>query len=118
MRVLLADDQTRVRFALRVLLERQPGLTVVGEVVSGRELADQISATRPDAVLLDWELPGMAATCAVPALRKAFPSLVVIALSSRSEARQAADAAGADAFVCKTDPPEFLLSALVPPREA
>jgi hypothetical protein len=40
----------------------------------------------------------------------------VIALSSRSEARQAAHAAGADTFVSKTDPPECLLDALVASR--
>ncbi len=60
MRILLADDQTRVRFALRVLLERQPGLAVVGEATNSRDLLDQINATRPDTVLLDWELPGLA----------------------------------------------------------
>jgi DNA-binding NarL/FixJ family response regulator len=112
MRILLADDQARVRFALRVLLEHQPGLAVVGEATSGRDLVDQINATRPDALLLDWELPGLAAMRAVPSLRRAYPCLVVIALSGRSEARQAAAAAGANAFVSKTDPPECLLAAI------
>ena len=62
MRVLLADDQVKVRFALRVLLERQPDVAVVGEASDARELVDQLAATRPDALLLDWELPGLAAT--------------------------------------------------------
>ena len=39
MRILLADDQTQVRFALRVLLEQQPGLEVVGEATDRRGLA-------------------------------------------------------------------------------
>jgi DNA-binding NarL/FixJ family response regulator len=112
MRILLADDQRRVRFALRVLLEQQPGMTVVGEATTGRDLLDQITATRPDALLLDWELPGLSAGRAVAALHKVFPRLVVIALSGRSEARQDAEAAGANAFVSKVDPPECLLAAL------
>jgi DNA-binding NarL/FixJ family response regulator len=116
MRILLADDQARVRFALRVLLERQPGLAVVGEATSGRDLMDQITTTRPDTVLLDWELPGLVAPSTIPSLHRIFPGLVVIALSGRSEARQAAQAAGADTFVSKTDPPECLLDALTESR--
>jgi DNA-binding NarL/FixJ family response regulator len=117
MRILLADDQSKVRFALRILLERQPGLEVVGEAVNGWDLVDRIRSLHPDAILLDWELSGLSATRAIPSLRKAFPGLIIIALSGRSEARGAADAAGADAFVSKTDPPEILLAALISASE-
>jgi DNA-binding NarL/FixJ family response regulator len=112
MRVLLADDQVKVRFALRVLLQRQPDVTVVGEASNARELIDQIAATHPDALLLEWELPGLAATRALEALLKSFPGLTVIALSGRSEARREAQMAGASAFVSKTDPPECLLAVM------
>jgi DNA-binding NarL/FixJ family response regulator len=118
MRVLLADDQVKVRFALRVLLERQPDVAVVGEASDARELVDQLAATRPDALILDWELPGLAATRAIAALLKAFPGLIVIALSGRPEARREAEMAGASAFVSKTDPPECLLAVMGPPRKA
>jgi DNA-binding NarL/FixJ family response regulator len=118
MRILLADDQTRVRFALRVLLERQPGLAVVGEATNSRDLLDQINATHPDTILLDWELPGLAPSRAISSLRRAYPSLTVIALSGRSEVRHAAEAAGASAFVSKTDPPECLLAAIESTRSA
>jgi DNA-binding NarL/FixJ family response regulator len=112
MRVLLADDQVKVRFALRVLLERQPDVAVVGEASDARELADQLTATCPDALLLDWELPGLAATRVLAALLRGFPELTVIALSGRSEARREAEMAGASAFVSKTDPPECLLAVM------
>jgi two-component system response regulator DesR len=111
MRILLADDQHRVRFALRVLLERQPGLSLVGEAVDARDLLVQAKDTRPDVVLLDWELPGQAANL-LRTLREVCPCTAVIALSGRSEARKAACAAGADAFVSKIDPPERLLAAI------
>jgi DNA-binding NarL/FixJ family response regulator len=111
-RVLIADGQPKVRFALRKLLERQPGLEVVGEVVQARDLLTQAEASSPDLVLLSWELPGLAAVGSLSALREACPALSVIALSGRSEARRAALDAGADAFVSKTDPPERLLAAI------
>ena len=112
MRILLADDQSRVRFALRVLLERQPGLEVAGEAVDADDLFIQVEATCPDLVLLGWELPGLAATHSLSALHRACPDLRVIALSGRPEARRAALSAGVNAFVSKTDPPERLLAAI------
>ena len=112
MRILLADDQRKVRFALRVLLERQPGIEVVGEAIDAQDLFAQTEATRPDLVLLAWELPNLAATGSLPALRRVCPGLSVIALSGRPTARRAALAAGADAFVSKADPPERLLATI------
>ena len=112
MRVLIADGQSKVRFALRVLLERQPELKVVGEVVYAQDLLAQVQTTNPDLVLLGWELSGLAAIGSLPALRKVHSDLFVIALSGRSEARRAALDAGADAFVSKIDPPERLLAAI------
>ncbi len=136
MQVLLADNQPKVRLGLRVLLERQPGLKVVGEATNAEELLARMEADRPDLVLLGWELPGLAkvdpsasrrgesVACTEPsrseqsgqgllsALRRVSPNLRVIALSVRSEARRVALAAGADAFVSKCDPPERLLAAI------
>ena len=57
MRVLLADDQMKVRSALRLLLEQEPGLSVVGEAAEAKDLLAQVGTERPDLVLLDWELP-------------------------------------------------------------
>ena len=119
MRVLLADDQPKVRSALGLLLEQEPGLCVVGEATEAEELLTQIKATRPDLMLLDWELPGLALANSVGAgkhllsvLHVFYPNLRIIALSGRPEAHQAALAAGADAFVSKGDPPERLLATL------
>ena len=112
MRILLADDQPKVRFALRVLLERQPGLAVVGEATDRNDLMNRVEMTLPDVVLLGWELPGLMAMGSLSPLRHLRPNLLVIALSGRSEARLAALSAGADAFVSKGDPPERLLAAI------
>ncbi len=112
MRVLLADDQTRVRSALRMLLKEELELSVVGEAAEAADLLAQMKLTHPDLVLLDWELPGLSAIDSLPTLRKTCPGLVVIALSGRPEARRAALTAGADAFVSKIDPPEQLITTL------
>jgi DNA-binding NarL/FixJ family response regulator len=112
MRILIADPQPKVRFALRVLLERQPGLELVGEAGDAEGLLAQIEGACPDALLLGWELSGIPVEHLMPALREACPELVVIALSGRLEAQRAAVALGADAFVSKCSPPEQLLSAI------
>jgi DNA-binding NarL/FixJ family response regulator len=112
MRILIADTQPRVRFALRVLLERQSGLEVVGEAEDAAGLISQIGSSCPDVLLLGWELPGMAADHLLPQLRVLCPDLLVIALSGRLEACRVALAQGADAFVSKSSPPEQLLAAI------
>jgi DNA-binding NarL/FixJ family response regulator len=112
MRILLADNQPKVRHALRVLLEHQPGLEVVGEVTDAADLLAQIKAARPDILLLHWRLRGWPATDSLRDLRDAYPGLAVIVLSGHPEVEEAALAAGADAFVSKADPAEVLLDAI------
>jgi DNA-binding NarL/FixJ family response regulator len=111
MDVLLADDQPKVRSALRLLLEHEPEIDVLGEAVNATGLLDWVKAASPDLVLLDWELPGFDPHV-LHELRQLCPSADVIALSGQPEARQAALSAGADGFVSKGDPPERLLAAI------
>ncbi len=112
MRILLADNRPRVRFALRALLRQQPGLEIVGEATDAQDLLAHAERACPQVVLLDWELPGLAAADLLSALREVCPNATVIALSGRVQARQLALDAGADAFVSKGDPPERLLAAI------
>ena len=112
MRILLADNRSKVRFALRVLLEQRPELEIVGEAFDAGDLPAQVEAACPDLVLLDWRLPSTPAADLLLALRGICPDLHMIVLSERPETRQTALAAGADAFVSKADPPEQLLAAI------
>ena len=112
MRVLIAEHLSKVRFALRVTLERQPGLSMVSEVANSDELLAQAENLHPDLVLLDWELTDLDAENTLRCLRERCPHVFVIALSAKDKAREAAVTAGADAFVSKADPPERLLSAI------
>ncbi len=111
MRVLIADEQLKIRFALRLLLEREPELSVVGEAEDVEGLMTQIKTSHPDMVLLDWELPNTNGENALCSMRKIYPNVVIV-LSGRLEAKKAALAAGANAFISKGDPPERLLAAV------
>jgi DNA-binding NarL/FixJ family response regulator len=111
MRIVVADYQYKVRFALRTLLSRQPGIEVIGEAATAEELLAQVTETQPDLVLLHWRLHESSQDL-VPALQRLCPGLRVIVLSARSEAGQEALIAGAEAFVCKMDPPDKLLAAI------
>jgi DNA-binding NarL/FixJ family response regulator len=112
MHIVLADDQPKVRFALRVLLQRQSGLEIVGEAATADDLLSLLTTGCPELVLLGWELPGLAETGSVRAMRVLCPDVSVIALSGRPEVCRVALTAGADAFVSKADPPECLLAAI------
>jgi DNA-binding NarL/FixJ family response regulator len=112
MRILLADDQTRVRSAIRLLLEQQPIVNTVEEVTNAQELLDHVRNYCPDMLLLDWELPGYTPDKLLATLHTLCPDLFIIALSSRPQTRYVAVEAGANEFVSKSDPPECLLAAV------
>jgi len=111
MRVLIADDQPSVRFALKLVLEQQ-GIDVAGNVADGGELLAWFKTHQADLLLLDWELPDQPGKKIIPILRAKYPNLTVIVMNSRPQTRIEAISAGADGFVSKGDPPEYLLSLL------
>ncbi len=112
MRIILADNQPKVRLAMQLLLGQEEERSVVGEAANAEGLFAQIEKTSPDLVLLDWDLPGVPMVDLLSALNNTYPALSVIALSWRLEMEYAALDAGADAFVSKADPPEQLLAAI------
>ncbi len=116
LRVLLADDQSWLRSAMRLLLEQDPEIEIIGEAAEVRTLLATVFTAQPDLVLLDWELPGLADADMGPkvlhTLHKLVPHIRVIALSGLPNAGEQALAAGAEFFVSKADPPEALLAAL------
>ncbi|NJP04777.1 MAG: response regulator transcription factor [Chloroflexaceae bacterium] len=111
-RILLADDEPALCSALRLLLEQEPGLTVVGEATGASSAQQQAATVHPDLMLLDWELPGSIGVSLLHSLRGIASEMQIIVLSSRPEARRAALVAGADAFVSKGDPPDCLLATI------
>lgn len=112
MRILLADQRSKIRSALRLLLEQEPNQRVVGEADNIDTLMTLVSENRPDLVLLEWELTKRQFAEILLALRKLIPGIKVIALSGNPEVRQLALEAGADAFVCKCDSADRLLATM------
>lgn len=111
MRVFIAEHESKVRSALRALLRLRPGIEVVGEATTVEELQARLDATQPELLLLHWRLgEGMPELLA--SLKREYPEMEVIVLSVRQEASREALAAGAEAFVCKMDPPDKLLAAI------
>ncbi len=108
-RILVADNDARVRSALQTLLRQEQGGIIIRESADVGGLARQVREFKPDLVLLDWELPGRPAAALLFALHGLDYSPKVIVLSARPEAEGDALTAGADAFVCKGDPPERLM---------
>jgi DNA-binding NarL/FixJ family response regulator len=113
MRIIIADQWPNVQTGLKVLLDQQADLEVVGEVTDPGELLAEVEMACPDLVLLDWSLQQKPTGDLLLALRKVCPNLAVIVLSGKPELRTAALTAGADAFVTKMDPPEQLLAAIL-----
>ncbi|GAA1752066.1 response regulator [Agromyces humatus] len=112
-RVALADDEAMVRAGLRLLLEHQPDLTVVGEAADGVDAVAMVRRTRPDVVLLDIRMPrqdGLAAAREIVAEGAAK----VIMLTTFDDDRNLADAlrSGVSGFLLKVAPPEQLLAAV------
>lgn len=109
-RILLVDSDTRVRFALRTLLQQEQGQILIEESEDVVALVAHVEKFKPHLVFLDWEFPGRPAAALLLALNGLDDHPGVVVLSTRPESKEAALAAGADAFVCKGDPPEYLLN--------
>ena len=111
MRVLLADDEPKVRSALRLILEQLKEVDTVDEVTDARSLAEQIQTAPPDILLVDWELPGLHPDSSISELRRRSPFKVIV-LSGRCTTLPGAKNLGADAFVSKCESPDRLFATL------
>ncbi len=112
MNILLADDQSRVRFALRILLEQQPDWKVTAEAADAPELLSLAESQPPDLVLLDGDLPGLDTTNCLAILRQKYPGVCIIALSDQPITRQSNPVHVFDAYSSKANPPECLLAVI------
>ena len=83
--VLIAEDHTIVRHALRVLLECDPGIKVIAEARSGREAVQMWSDLEPEVVLMDVAMPGLNGLEATKQILRALPSAKVLVLSSYTD---------------------------------
>jgi len=84
-RILLADDHTVMRNGLRLLLERQPNLEVVGEASDGREAVEMAAAEKPDVVVMDIAMPHLNGVEAARQIAARAPQTAIAILSMHSD---------------------------------
>jgi DNA-binding NarL/FixJ family response regulator len=113
-RLLLVDDESRVRRGLRMRLALEPDLEVVGEANDGRAAVVMAAELAPTVVLMDVEMPVLDGIGATQEIRRGQPEAVVIVLSMHDDATTVARAseAGAAAFVAKHRIDDELLDAI------
>ncbi|GAA1844708.1 response regulator [Asanoa iriomotensis] len=113
-RVVIADDQAMIRAGLRMVLDTEPDITVVGEAADGADAITVARRTSPDVVLLDLAMPrmdGVTAAARLGALDSP-PRVIVLTTFDSDENLYAALRAGASGFLLKVSPPEQLVTAI------
>ena len=113
-RVLIADDHAVVRQGLRLFLELQDGIEVVGEAEEGAGAVERAAELGADVVLMDVVMPGTDGIAATEELRKRAPQTRVLVLSSFSEDDRVLPAlrAGAAGYLLKDTKPDALAQAI------
>jgi len=110
--VLIADDHPLILTGIRRTLERSDDIEVIGEACSGPQLLAMIERRRPDVVLLDLHMPGIAGPDCIASIRRSWPNVKPVVLSAAHDQASidAALHAGAAAYVIKSVQPADLLS--------
>ncbi len=115
LRLLLVDDDVLVRSGLRVILDSEPDLQVVGDAGTGREALDAAARTDPDVVLMDVRMPdmdGIAATEALVARDPLRPRVLVLTTFEDDDYLYRSLRAGASGFALKRSDPDELVDAI------
>ena len=113
-RVVIVDDDALVRAALRLVLEGDSGVTVLGEGAEGRSGYDAARSLRPDVVLMDLHMPGTDGVWATAQIAADCPDTKVLVLTAFDTDAMVAAAlrAGATGFLLKDSAPEIIFRAV------
>ena len=114
LRVLLADDHKVVRDGLRLLIDSQRDMRVVGEAADGKEALRQAHALKPDVVVMDLSMPELNGLQATERLRAEQPAVKVVALTVHEDASYLMQLckAGAVGYVLKRSAGDDLIQAI------
>ena len=113
-RVLLVEDHETVREGLRLLLDSQPDVEVVGEAANGRLAVEYSKQLHPQVVIMDLSMPEMNGLAATQAIKRDNPDTAVVALTRHDDAAFVDELrkAGAAAYVLKQSASRELLDAI------
>lgn len=113
-KVVIADDEPLVRSALRLILEGDPGIVILGEAADGQGAVDAARRLRPDVVLLDLHMPGRDGVWACEQITTRLAEVRVLVLTAFDTDRMVASAlrAGAAGFLLKDSAFEVILGAV------
>lgn len=113
-KVMVVDDHAIVRAGVRLLLESQDDLEVVGEAMDGRQAVEMVRDLKPDVVLMDVAMPGMNGLEATQRIKESFPKVQVLALTMHEDERYFFQILqlGASGYVVKGASPADLLAAV------
>ncbi|RCK73477.1 MAG: putative two-component system response regulator [Anaerolineae bacterium] len=113
-RVIVVDDQAVVCDGLELILGSDPQLQVVGKAYDGDQALEQVAEKKPDLVLMDLKMPGLNGIQATREIKRRFPEVKVLALTTYGEDEWVFDAirAGADGYLLKGIKREELLQAV------
>jgi len=85
LRILLADDHKMVREGLRLLIDSQPDMRIVGEAANGREVLLQARELKPDVVVMDLSMPELNGLQATERLKAESPEIKVVAITANED---------------------------------
>ncbi|MBT3269286.1 response regulator transcription factor [Candidatus Poribacteria bacterium] len=113
-RIAIADDHALLRRGLRVLLELEPDIEVVGEATNGTEVIDLAENQRPDIMLLDLTMPALRGVDAIPEVRRVSPETKILVLTMHHDATYLRQVLrlGAKGYVVKTAADAELVNAV------
>lgn len=118
-KILLVDDHAIVREGYRALLEKQPGIEIVGEAQDGNEAYERMQTTAPDVIIMDLSMPGKGGLEAIARIGQRFPDVRILVFSMHQNPSFAIHAvrAGAKGYVSKSSSPDILVRAVYDVRK-
>lgn len=113
-RLMLVDDHEVIRTGLRMLLESQPDIKIVGEASSGNDALSLAAETLPDVIVMDITLPDISGIEATKIIKATYPAIAVVALTIHEDEQYFFEMlqAGASGYVPKRAAPDDLISAI------